>query len=324
MTQKSNTAKILSVFALTAILFGSFAPTGAFAQSIPGLAVDVALDDETENQFSTIIATSPTIAASSVSANQAVSLELLLLVDVSGSVNTNEYNLQKQGYVDAFANQDVINQLTSCDGQCIAVKVVNFSGVGEQVVKVDWTLVCNEADMLALSAAIAGTIRTLDDGSTAPQDAINNYYLEFDTNNFSGGRNIIDVSGDGGQNDPDNTYDETDVIVASAIAGSVNQINGLPIGSSNDVENYYENHLIGGIDSFTKPAANFVDFTPAIALKIIEETECGVVVAGELLSVDSSALVIGGLASSAIWMIPMVAGIAGTGIYLVKTRANRD
>jgi len=44
-------------------------------------------------------------------------------------------------------------------------------------------------------------------------------------------------------------------------------------------------------------------------------------VAGELLSIDSSALVIGGLASSAVWMIPTFAGIAGAGIYLVKLRA---
>ena len=47
-------------------------------------------------------------------------------------------------------------------------------------------------------------------------------------------------------------------------------------------------------------------------------------VAGELLSLDSSALVIGGLASSAVWMIPAVTGIVGTGIYLVKFRVNRN
>jgi len=52
--------------------------------------------------------------------------------------------------------------------------------------------------------------------------------------------------------------------------------------------------------------------------------ECGTVVAGELLSVDSSALVIAGLTSMSLWMIPTVAGIAGAGIYLVKFRANRD
>ena len=48
------------------------------------------------------------------------------------------------------------------------------------------------------------------------------------------------------------------------------------------------------------------------------------VVAGELLSLDSSALVIAGLTGSAVWMIPTVASIAGAGIYLVKTRTNRD
>ncbi|MDH3276694.1 MAG: hypothetical protein OEL77_01435 [Nitrosopumilus sp.] len=47
-------------------------------------------------------------------------------------------------------------------------------------------------------------------------------------------------------------------------------------------------------------------------------------VAGELLLLDSSALVIGGLASSAVWMVPAVVGIAGAGLYLVKFRTNRD
>lgn len=44
-------------------------------------------------------------------------------------------------------------------------------------------------------------------------------------------------------------------------------------------------------------------------------------VAGELLSVNSSALVISGLASGAMWMVPAVAGVAGAGIYLVKFRS---
>jgi len=47
-------------------------------------------------------------------------------------------------------------------------------------------------------------------------------------------------------------------------------------------------------------------------------------VAGELLPIDSSALMIAGLTSSAVWMIPTVLGLAGAGVYLVKFRANRD
>ena len=47
-------------------------------------------------------------------------------------------------------------------------------------------------------------------------------------------------------------------------------------------------------------------------------------VAGELLSLDTSALAVAGLASSTAWMIPAVAGIAGAAVYLIKFRANRD
>jgi hypothetical protein len=325
---QSNTVKLLSVFALTAILFGSFAPTGAFAQSIPGLAVDVVSEDEVENEFSTVMSTSPPIAGSSVTSNDLtpVNLELLLLVDVSGSVSSNEYNLQRDGYAAAFADPDVINKLTACDGQCIAVKMVEFSGLGEQAVKIDWRLVCDQTDMSTLSSDIASLTRSFDNGSTAPQDAIANFYLEFNSNNFDGDRKVIDVSGDGGQNDPDSSYDETDAIVATALTsggGPVNQINGLPIGTANNVLNYYNDNLTGGPGSFVIPAASFLDFQPAIIQKLIKES-CEVPVAGELLSLDSSALVIAGLASSAVWMIPTIAGIAGAGVYLLKLRANRD
>ena len=48
------------------------------------------------------------------------------------------------------------------------------------------------------------------------------------------------------------------------------------------------------------------------------------ILGGELLSLDNSALVIAGLTSMSVWMIPTVLGLAGAGIYLVKFRANRD
>ena len=48
------------------------------------------------------------------------------------------------------------------------------------------------------------------------------------------------------------------------------------------------------------------------------------VVGGELLPIDSTALMLAGLQSSAIWMLPVLAGIAGTGFYLVKFRTNKE
>jgi hypothetical protein len=47
-------------------------------------------------------------------------------------------------------------------------------------------------------------------------------------------------------------------------------------------------------------------------------------VAGELLPLDSTALLIGGLASMSVFMIPAVAGIAGAAVYQIKFRSNRD
>ena len=43
-------------------------------------------------------------------------------------------------------------------------------------------------------------------------------------------------------------------------------------------------------------------------------------VAGELLPLDTSALMIAGLTSMSVWMVPAVLGLAGVGVYLVKFR----
>jgi len=73
----------------------------------------------------------------------------------------------------------------------------------------------------------------------------------------------------------------------------------------------------------TRPFITLVGETP---LQFIDNVEVIAenVVAGELLPLDNTALVIAGLTSMSVWMIPTVLGLAGAGIYLVKFRANRD
>jgi len=48
------------------------------------------------------------------------------------------------------------------------------------------------------------------------------------------------------------------------------------------------------------------------------------VVGGEFLPIDSTALMLAGLQSSAIWMLPILAGAAGASAYYIKTRMNKD
>jgi len=47
-------------------------------------------------------------------------------------------------------------------------------------------------------------------------------------------------------------------------------------------------------------------------------------VGGEFLPIDSTALMLAGLQSSAIWMLPVLAGAAGIGAYYIKTRMNKE
>jgi len=75
---------------------------------------------------------------------------------------------------------------------------------------------------------------------------------------------------------------------------------------------------------FVVQDVGFISGFRAEITNAVADPENGPIVAGELLTLDSSALVVAGLTSSAAWMIPAVAGIAGTGLYLVKFRANRD
>ncbi len=62
--------------------------------------------------------------------------------------------------------------------------------------------------------------------------------------------------------------------------------------------------------------------SPAFAQAVVETSS--LTVAGEIIPIDSSALMIAGLTSMSVWMIPTVLGLAGVGVYLVKYRANRD
>jgi hypothetical protein len=100
-----------------------------------------------------------------LSASAVPGLELLLLVDVSGSVDNTEYNLQKQGYVQAFQSAAVQNAILGSVGNSIAVAYVEWSGNNEQSYRVGWTLIDSIATANAFATAIASSTRAFS-GST--------------------------------------------------------------------------------------------------------------------------------------------------------------
>ena len=169
-----------------------------------------------------------------------VGLELVLLVDVSASVNTSEYLLQRNGYVQAFQNVDVQNAILGSQGGAIAVTYVEWSSSNQQAVQVGWTLIDSVASALAFAADIADETRAFS-GNTGVQAAIR-YGANLFANDFESLRQVIDVSGDGVCNSGncDTSYGRD-----YALALGVDTINGLAIGGSS-ITNYYNTDVIGG------------------------------------------------------------------------------
>ena len=204
------------------------------------------------------------IAAPVYAANTAVDLELALLIDVSGSVDATEFNLQRQGYVNAF--QDAAIQASIASGHSLAVTVIYWSGGAEQQVAVGWTLVNSVASANSFAALIGATVRPFS-GSTAPGSALNFVTPQFASNLFDGTRQIIDVSGDGAANDGANTAAARN----AALAAGVDQINGLPILGEAGVHDFYVNNIQGGAGSFVQDATSFATFDAAVRTKIGRE-----------------------------------------------------
>ena len=211
--------------------------------------------------LATLVVASPFQAAKAIP----VGLELALLVDVSSSVDTTEFNLQRSGYSSAFRNAAVQSAIAASVGGSIAVTFIQWSGAAQQVQSVGWTLVDSAATATAFADAIDAVGRAFT-GSTAPGSAIN-FTVPLFTNGFEGQRLVIDVSGDGAENQGADTATARN----NALAAGVDAINGLPILGEIGVQAFYENTIRGGTGSFVIPATNFATFGTAIQDKLTRE-----------------------------------------------------
>ena len=223
----------------------------------------------------------PLLAAPAPAQEVSVDVELVLAVDISGSVDPVEAVQQRQGYVAAIADPAVVQAIRSTFTGRIAVTYVEWAGADLQVVAVPWTLLTDEASAGAFAAAIAEapTRRAM---WTSISGAIDFAVPLFDGNGFAGDRRVIDVSGDGPNNRGRPVVLARDEALARGIV-----INGLPVLNDRPqpfdmptpmelaLDRYYEENVIGGPGSFMVAALSFEEFREAILKKLILEIAGG-------------------------------------------------
>ena len=208
------------------------------------------------------------LPVNATAADQVVDLKLVLAIDASNSVTDDRFDLQKQGYVAAFRNPQVIKAIMSGAEQSIAVTMMQWTGPFSTVQVVPWMLVKDAGSADRLADAINHSERELYGGSgTSISGAIDQAIVLLSQSPYQAQRRTIDISGDGPNSSGRPVTRARDEAVAQGIG-----INGLPILSiDRRLDNYYYSYVIGGPGAFMIPATNYENFAEAIVKKLILE-----------------------------------------------------
>src|SRR5215471_5664885 len=195
-----------------------------------------------------------------------VDLALILAIDVSGSVNAERWELQRRGYEAAFHSPDVLQSIASGPHKAIAVTMVEWSGVNHQRQVVEWTVIEDQLSAATFASLMAEAPRVYSDW-TSISAALDFVVPLFRKSGVTASRNIIDVSGDG-VNNQGRPIDEAR---ADALAKGI-VINGLPILSDYDaLDGYYQDHVIGGAGAFMEVVKDYSTFSKAVLAKLVRE-----------------------------------------------------
>ncbi len=202
-----------------------------------------------------------------------VDVELALMVDVSRSMGPSELELQRRGYAEAIASDEVVGAILNGFTGRIALTYVEWAGSGSNRVIIPWTLVDSREAAVEISERLTADF-SFGMRRTSITGAIKFAMADMETNGFEGLRRVIDISGDG----PNNQGGPVEMARDSAIEkGFV--INGLPLmtqdgntfWSLSDLDLYYEACVIGGPGAFVIPVTEWEEFPLAVRRKIVLE-----------------------------------------------------
>jgi len=207
-----------------------------------------------------------------------VDLQLVLAADVSRSVDSEEFRLQREGYAAAFNDPRVLRAIKSGGLGKIAVCYFEWSGEWAQQMIADWTVIEDEESAAGFAAAILQPPRPFAD-RTSIGVAIDYAVRQFGRSGHESSRRTIDVSGDG-----TNTNGKPPAVARDQALALGIVINGLVILSPTPMpwnpyhthppgglDNYFRENVAGGPGSFVMVVEDFSSFAYAIANKLIRE-----------------------------------------------------
>jgi hypothetical protein len=213
-------------------------------------------------------------SAAGVPGAQQVDVALVIATDVSYSVDENEAQFQREGAIAAFRSADVVKAIQSGSLGRIAVTYIDFSSYQSNKILVDWRIVHDKTSADAFADALAAKPRTLG-VQTSISSGLELAERLIETSGFTASKRVIDVSGDGPNNDGHLVDKVRDEIVAKGMV-----INGLPIMTPADqfdvyylpdLDKYYAGCVIGGPGAFIQVAHGFEDLARALRRKLIQE-----------------------------------------------------
>ena len=215
----------------------------------------------------TLLAFWPGISSKAAAEN--VALELVLAIDVSSSVNKEEYALQMSGFAEAFRHPAVVAVIESLGSQGMVVSLIQWSGADTYVQAIDWTRINDRASAESFAATVETAPRLIEGGATAIGDAMLFARALLELNGYTGTRRAVDVSGDGIANQGKQPAVARAVLTAENIT-----VNGLAILNEEPrLGAYYKAGVVGGPNAFLVTATDFEDFARAIRIKLITEID---------------------------------------------------
>ncbi len=198
----------------------------------------------------------------------AVDLELILAVDVSGSIDAREKAVQRDGYLTAIRSPEFAAAVRAGPLGKIRLAYVEWAGEGAQRLAVPWRVIDGAEAAQGFADELAGQAVSRFLRGTSISSA-----LQFSAGLFEGDstRRVIDVSGDGPNNAGGRVTEARDAAVAEGIV-----INGLPVLINPaqifpPLDRYFADCVIGGEGAFALPVLSVGDLGEAIRMKLLRE-----------------------------------------------------